>query len=780
MTFKIDAKKLRKIFLQYWDLTALAFVLLFGALSVRTIFRPGILPGWDNPEHLVCSYFTAKYFYPNILGWDPYNNFGWVFNQYYNPGAYILVATIHNLFLGTIDINTAYKLGFLLTYLLPGFAAYWLVKSLSGNRLGAVLAAFLCIVVMPQESEWFDAGLKQMYIVGMWPQRLGIGLALLALALMTYTIRSKGLRWSLLLSATASLTAFTLLSHPMMGIGLALLLVLFGLNFSLRNLYASFIETRKLFQKIAEKLRPLYTLILVGSLALGFTAFWTIPLLETNTTYHSLPTITWRTGPWAFMEVFGSLDPLLITLLSLGVVISTISAETQQDKVLAIILAASGILMVLLCLASPYDGYMGMRLIYASLTFFLAALIVPEHAPLLLASGAFALIFLATGPETYTFQLLWLKVDLTKIIPFSKSLGFSKFAGLARYLMLTISALGFAIPLEKIYTNIKGLKGGTAQISYLLLGLSILILLNFYATPHIQLTDFNYPISELHLKLDEDFPGTVYLQKVIAWVGSNTTDNTYIFYQDTLTKLGDWNNLPVSHYFYLSSWITRKPQVGAGFGTRYITHPLANTESDLLFGQPIGWYEAHPEKLYKILEELGISYLVVFDPRLIVAMKMRRDLFKLQTRIGQFYIFKTKKEFNIVTIEDGKIEQVTFEPNKITIKYTANKDTTIKIRQVKYPGWTARLDASKAEIEEYYPDIPSIIAVMGGVVMNYKVPFMQIKAPAGSHTIILEYNRITIGNTIFLCTLIVTILLNIIMYYNAKRREKERKQSQKE
>ncbi|HFC49282.1 MAG TPA: hypothetical protein ENJ59_00965, partial [Thermofilum sp.] len=386
MAFKINAKSLRKIFLQHWDLPALAFVLFFGALSIRTIFRPGILPGWDNPEHLVCSYFTAKYFYPNILGWDPYNNFGWVFNQYYNPGAYILVATIHNLFLGTIDINTAYKLGFLLTYLLPGFSAYWLVKSLSGNRLGAILAAFFCIVVMPQESEWFDAGLKQMYIVGMWPQRLGIGLALLALALLTYATKSKGLRWSVLLSATASLTAFTLLSHPMMGIGLAVLLVLFGLNFFLRNLYTSYIETKKVFQKLAEKSRPIYTLILVGSLALGFTAFWTIPLLETNTTYHSLPTITWRTGPWVFMEVFSSLDPLLIVLLSLGMVISTISAKNQQDRGLAIALAASGVLMILLCYSSPYDGYMGMRLIYATFTLFLAALVVPEPAPLLLAS----------------------------------------------------------------------------------------------------------------------------------------------------------------------------------------------------------------------------------------------------------------------------------------------------------------------------------------------------------------------------------------------------------
>ena len=100
------------------EVAALAGILAFGVSSIKTIFREGIIPGWDNPPHLVCSYMTIQFLKSlRVLGWDPYNNFGWVFNQYYNPGAYMLVASVYYFFMGLIDVNSAYKIAFTLTYL---------------------------------------------------------------------------------------------------------------------------------------------------------------------------------------------------------------------------------------------------------------------------------------------------------------------------------------------------------------------------------------------------------------------------------------------------------------------------------------------------------------------------------------------------------------------------------------------------------------------------------------------------------------------------------------
>lgn len=69
----------------------------------------------------------------------------------------------------------------------------------------------------PGESEWLDAGLRQMYVVGMWPQRLRVGLAIAALASLAKSLSSRGRGWALHISITGALAALTLLSHPVTG-----------------------------------------------------------------------------------------------------------------------------------------------------------------------------------------------------------------------------------------------------------------------------------------------------------------------------------------------------------------------------------------------------------------------------------------------------------------------------------------------------------------------------------------------------------------------------------
>ncbi len=748
---------------------ALAAVLLLGALSVKTIFREGVLPGWDNPPHLVCSYLTAVYFLPQltVLGWDPYNNFGWVFNQYYNPGAYLLVALIYHAALGFIDINMAYKVAFLITYLLPAVGAYLYVKASTRDPVAACLAALLCIVVMPQESEWLDAGLKQMYVIGMWPHRLGIGVALISLAAYWLALSARGWRWARLASLTAFLIAATLLSHPMTGIGLSAVLLLLTVYAALRAIVIA--EGKGLRAKLASSWRGVAwaaaTLGVAAAGAGGLAAFWLIPLLKTNYAYHSLPTIKWVLGPGGFNTFLRSLGLLQGALFLMSVLIAA-SMPSRGSRLIPLTAASAAVIMWLVSAASPYDGCMGLRLIYSSLLFLLASAFSAQPAPLLIGSAASLLLFMATGPASYRFQFLGWTVNMGQLMPFSSDYAYYKFAGLARYLVFAAAAIGFSTPLRRAYESLKEARGAVAQVGWAAIGLIAMLFAALYIIPHLQETDLYYPYAgELHFKLDTDFPMTESLRRIMEWVAANASDNTYVFYQDTLWKLGDWRRLPVSHYFYLSSMLTGKPQVGGGYGTRYITHPLANTEADYLLGQPISWLARHPERLYHVARELGITYFVLFDKTLVNAMRARPDLFEELFVEPPFHVFRTTSFNPIVSIKGGVVEDVEIRPGEIVVKYSAPNDTVVYVRQVEYPGWHARVDGREVEVGRYYPNVPSFVLVPDdGTLTNYKIPFIKVEVPGGEHVLRLYYRLSTPGDAITLVSAITLAALVVLSY----------------
>ncbi|MEM3648421.1 MAG: hypothetical protein QW506_04575, partial [Thermoproteota archaeon] len=285
-----------EILKRHFHIFLLTLIFFYTFLSVKTIFLDGMIPGWDNPVHYVHSYLTAFYMLPklDILGWDPFNQFGWVFNQYYNPGMSVFVSLIYYLFLGLIDFLLAYKIAFFLAYFLLAPAVYMFIDALTEDRIAAIAAALLAVTTFSEEEAWYDAGLKQMYYIGMWPERLGLVFAFFSVAILAYSFKSKSLEKTLLLAGLGSLF-FTaaVLTHTMMGISAALMAFLLWVFTSLKLLQGFLSE--KTGGKLSSILKAEASILLkfasIGCLSLGMAAFWMVPLFQTLSAYHSFPAI---------------------------------------------------------------------------------------------------------------------------------------------------------------------------------------------------------------------------------------------------------------------------------------------------------------------------------------------------------------------------------------------------------------------------------------------------------------------------------------------------------
>ncbi|MEM3648462.1 MAG: hypothetical protein QW506_04780, partial [Thermoproteota archaeon] len=406
-----------EIFKKYYHALSLALIFLYTLLSVKTIFLEGLIPGWDNPVHYVNSYLTTFYMFPkfNILSWDPFNQFGWVFNLYYNPGMSIFVSTVYYFFLGLIDFLLAYKIAFFLAYFLLAPAVFMFVHALTEDRIAAIIASLLSITTFLEESAWFDAGLKQMYYIGMWPERLGLVFAFFSVAFLTYSLKSKSFSKTLFYTGLGSLFfTMAVLSHVMMGISAALIALILWLFFSLK-VSTDLWSTGKPKLVLKTEAVVLAKFSSMGLLSAGMAAFWMIPLFQTIDAYHSFPAITWAVGPSIFGEIFASIPWYLLIFYCLG----AFTPIFAQKKISYSSLAASVVILLLqfLNLVSLYDGNIGLRLIFA----FIASLVLLASSGDLTVSFTLAsisiLAFLATGPETYLVYFGPFRLDLLSLIP---------------------------------------------------------------------------------------------------------------------------------------------------------------------------------------------------------------------------------------------------------------------------------------------------------------------------------------------------------------------------
>jgi hypothetical protein len=759
---------------------SLIILLIYTFLSVKTIFLEGMIPGGDNPVHYVHSYLTAIYMLPklDILGWDPFNQFGWVFNQYYNPGMNIFVSSIFYLFLGLLDFQSVYKIAFFLTYFLMAPAIFMFVCALTSDKIAAVIASLLSITTFVEEREWLDAGLKQMYYIGMVPERLGLIFAFFSITLLIYNFKSRSLREALFLTGACSLFfSITVLTHVMMGVFAAFVAILIWFFTSIELVLSVFKESGKSLKPVLKKEVPCFLkLVSVGILSLGMALFWIIPLLQTLDNYHSFPAITWAWGPSVLQEIFTSMPWYLLIFYSIGAFSPALIEEKPSFSSLA---SCSTILILqFVSLVNLYDGNVGLRLMLAFVTSLVLFLSSKNYPASFLLASISIFSFLATGPETYLVYFGPVKLDFLSIIPFAKNFGYSKFGAPSRMLIFCLSAIGFSSLSRKLYSLSSRIKR-FSTIPMVLAGLLAFLMINASITAQAQTTDLYYPWSrEKVFKLTSDHAGFSKIDALISWVKNNVSENTYILLQDTLDfdKEGVIEN---SHYVYTAS-LMLKPVVGGCFGTNYITNPYANSEGNYILGFKKDELLKDSSIIPRLMDELGIGYIALHDPLLINALNSSRD-FRLKYYNGLYAVFEKNPSSKIVSIEgEGTVEHVNFTISRIEVVVSgvSSNESSLIIRQVNFPGFTAIVNDEAVQLDTYYPNIPSVIVNWQDyvpTVYNLRIPFIKIKLQPGFNKVVLIFKIQTVGSIIsqaawliFLLLIILSILITVIRHFKKK------------
>lgn len=768
---------MRNKIIKYWDIVALVAIVAFGLASIRTFFDDGMLISWDHPVNFVNCYYAVRSITSGggMFFYDTYNNLGWVVNHYEEPGSQLVVFLLHFL-TGSADIKLSYKLGVSVSYLALAPAIYVMTMALTRSRLAAVASALSSIVVSRNESPWYDAGLLQVYETGMWPQRLGIAFALLSIGFLALAMRRdhKLMKRLFFSSISAFFLAATILTHAMTGIGLVITFLTFLIFSEASNLMTQN-ENALGRERIIRNLKALGNDLLAFALTLVLGLGLSMPLITEyidTAGYHLLQINSWSVGPSIYPEPFYSIDPLLVLLGLTAVSTSIASCRSRSGALVAAISLGSFFLLQLLTILNLNDGFLGLRVIYSALLLLIAAGTVRRFHALVLMASSVLILYLATGPSTYTIMLPGATIELGKLIPYLNDLEYAKLSALARFLIIALSADGFAICARFMYGQAFSSEGTEKKYGYLaglVLGIFVFAYLNIQVSTQTSKTDiFHLDPRDLHFRLEENFTLVQSLRDVLEWATHEIPSNTRILYQDTLSDLGDWKTMPPSHYVYLSSYFTGKPSLGGIYETRYISQVFAYSGGSTIFSERTSNIARDVRKFYNMTDELGITYVVLFDPELSSALR-EGDLFEEIYRASPIYVFKRVKFAPIAYVEkDGAISQV--DHFKVDVNYVevevknASSGSNLILRLVNYPGWEARINEKDIEVETIYANLPSVYRVEGQLLYNIKVPYIKLKLQGGDNTVTLRFYFKTSGDLVALISVIALLGINLVYF----------------
>ncbi|MEM3257994.1 MAG: hypothetical protein QW768_02825 [Thermoproteota archaeon] len=415
----------------------LSLITLIGFLSVRTVFIGGEIPGWDHGFHYTNAYLTYKYFIPNgnLLGYDSWHMFGWLPNLYYNPGTTFFIAFLYVALSKFLDFSSTYNLGVILSYILLAPASYLFVYSISKSKLAGLLSALSAITIFEQEDSWYDVGWRQIYYIGMWPERMGLvaGIFGLAFFILATNSEEKIIKRSLYLSSSILFTGWAILSHVMMGVS-TLIAIVMVLVFKIISVVSSSGKP-----KFKVKLIGDYTFTTLVTIALTFSliSFWFIPLLQTNDAFHGLPTLTWEVGPSMAQYIFNSYPQYFNIFLFIGPLVS-IFRNKRKSLLTWSLLVFFFITLVIIIFGTSFlnESLLSSVYVYSVMLTLLLFFLVPNSFEVFMPlSLSVLLLWLSTGPRTYYVNILGFGINLY-YFPFFKYLGFSKFGGFARYVLL--------------------------------------------------------------------------------------------------------------------------------------------------------------------------------------------------------------------------------------------------------------------------------------------------------------------------------------------------------
>ena len=236
------------------DEAVLLGLTLFLAWSLRHVFAPGPLLGWDSVGHLlkVEHVRTALMPYGAADGWFPYWHCGFQLFQFYPPAFYWITAAVACL-TGSV---VALKLTTLASVLALPPAVYWMLRELGLRRAGALAGAVFSAFVSSS-----SGGIPGTFVVGLLPGALGLALVPVVVASYHRAQRLATPRATLL---AGSALAVIVLCHAYSAYFAALAVVLATAGGLRRD-------------RMRQTLRVAAT---VAAWASGLTAFWLVPLLR--------------------------------------------------------------------------------------------------------------------------------------------------------------------------------------------------------------------------------------------------------------------------------------------------------------------------------------------------------------------------------------------------------------------------------------------------------------------------------------------------------------------
>jgi len=765
----------------------LLLVIVIGFLSVRTVFIGGEIAGWDNSFHYTNAYLTYTYFLPSgqLLGYDSWHMFGWSPNMYYNSGTTYFVTFLYVILSHFLDFKSTYNLGTILSYVLLAPALYLLVYSISKSRLAGLLSSLAAITIFHQENSWTDVGWRQIYYIGMWPERMGLVTGIFAVAFIALATDSgKSLPKKLIyLSLSSVFAAWSLLSHVMMGIATLMAIV--------------FLLVLRIIQALRERDRIkliLEHLLITGAdilFVLGLLSFWIIPLLMTNDVFHGLPTLTWEIGPSTIQTTLNSYPSYFNALIFLGPIISVVKYKRKSLSAWTLLCLFS--ILLFLLIVQPFTfSYNLIATVSAYLVILTILLYFVVHEDLdiyFLLGASILFLWLSTGPRTYSLNLFGIGIDLNRF-PFFSLFAYSKFMGYARYLLLgyfstIVSRISF------LFYDYIMKQGKTqeerAKYAYALVLVLIFVILGFIEPVLAGITQNTDLFSNERTKkfmFLEEFP----LYKNVSDMVSNLNEivrnenNTYILVQDLSNNFADWKTFCNTHYIYELPLEIKKPIVGGIVWTRYITQPISTTEYSRMFSLDLSYLSQHVNDFYFQLKELGITYVVTFDKNLINSLRNNTNFVEVYSD-SLFSIFKTR-EFNpIIEVNstNAEISNVTIMPNyiKFTLEGKINQTYQIRIRLVNFPSWKIKTYSKlySIEVSSFHPHVLFQTSQAWGFPVEEKIPFMQliVKPASNATTFVMTYEMHTVGDQITKFTLVIVgfVFTFSLAYLVVKRKKKK-------
>ena len=253
------------------ELICLALLVVVAVMAVPEVAGGDRPISKDHTAHYLRAWKTRFDLLPygQLHGWTHGLFAGYPTGYNYPIGSDLWISSVHLASMGTLDFSESYAVGFFLSFLLLGFAVYRLGKRFFGRATG-LLAGLLYLTDPGIIGLGWDA-----FQWGVWPQRLAMAFALLALSGLPEVVRSRRLAPA---AVFGLLMGAALVTHPVV-----LLLQLAALATAL-VLWLRWGGAGPQGEPAGSGSggRALLRLLLANGLGLMVAAFWLLPFIDTR------------------------------------------------------------------------------------------------------------------------------------------------------------------------------------------------------------------------------------------------------------------------------------------------------------------------------------------------------------------------------------------------------------------------------------------------------------------------------------------------------------------